>query len=307
MRKDVHAMRSGSSFLVFLVALSCAVPAVADNTNKYWLLYEQGNTAAAQKEYGRALQLYKTAIEGAGNFPEAEAAIGDVYLAEGEAILAQRQYEKAYKLKESFIIPDQQYDILYKLANLFEMQQLYKQMEDSLSSIVMGDKRFQETPNQRLRTQLEKNYFEKGIDRVLVLYNFDDSFAAAAHSRLGWFYYRTGRFSQSVSHLLYSVIYRVSRIERARAERDVDYEYSTLQELVAAVGSAEELKGYATSTGLFKDLYYLAGSTFAYGYPQHATSLWKLLAMTPAAGTFKDLAVRQLKKPFVEPLLTIVR
>ncbi len=300
-------MRSGSCFLVLLLSLSCAVPVLADNTNKYWLLYEQGNTAAAQKEYGVALEMYKSAIEGAGIFPEAEAAIGDVYLAEGEASLAQRQYEKAYNLRKSFYIPDQQYDILYKLANLFEIQQLYKDMEDSLSSIVLDDKRFQETPNQRLRTQLEKNYFDKGIDRVLVLYSFDDSFAAAAHSKLGWFYYRTGRFAQSVPQLLYSVIYRASEIERVRKERDVDFEFSTLSELLTAVNSDDELKAYATSTGLFKDLYYLAGSTFADGYPQHAAGLWKLLSSLPAAGQFRDLAARQLKKPFVEPLLTIVR
>ena len=54
--------------------------------------------------------------------------------------------EKAYDLRKSFYIPDDQYAILYKLANLFEMQQLYKQMEDTLGTIVADDKRFQETP-----------------------------------------------------------------------------------------------------------------------------------------------------------------
>ena len=300
-------MRSGACFLVLLLSLACVNTAFGDNANKFWLLYEQGNTAADQKEYGRALQLYKDAIEGAGIFPEAEAAIGDVYLAEGEASLAQRQYEKAYDLRKSFYIPGAQYDILYKLANLFEIQQLYKQMEDSLTSIVLDDKRFLDTPNQRLRAQVEKNYFDKGIDRVLVLYNFDDSFAAAAHSKLGWFYYRTGRFAQSVPQLLYSVLYRVSQIERARSERDVDYQYSTLSELLAAVQSTPDLKDYAASTGLFKDLYYLAGSTFADGYPQHASNLWKILSTTSAAAQYRELAARQLKKPFVEPLLSIVR
>ncbi|MGO9307998.1 MAG: tetratricopeptide repeat protein, partial [Spirochaetia bacterium] len=294
-------MRSSACFLALFFSLACSGAVHADNANKYWLLYEQGNTAADQKEYGRALQLYKDAIEGAGIFPEAEAAIGDVYLAEGEASLAQRQYQKAYELRKSFYIPEKQYDILYKLANLFEMQQQYKQMEDSLTSIVQDDKRFQDTPNQRLRAQLEKNYFDKGLDRVLVLYNFDDSFAAVAHSKLGWFYYRTGRFAQSVSQLLYSVVYRVSQIERARKERDVDYEYTTFAELLAAVNANAELKDYATSTGLFRDLYYLAGSTFADGFPQHATIMWKLLTNTPAAAQYKELSARQLKKPFVEP------
>jgi tetratricopeptide (TPR) repeat protein len=300
-------MRVGAWNLVLLISIMCSAPALADSSNKYWLLYEQGNTAADQKEFGKALQLYKAAIEGAGIFPEAEAAIGDVYMAEGEASLAQRQYEKAYDLRKSFYIPEKQYDILYKLANLFETQQLYKQMEDTLTLIVSDDKRFQETPNQRLRTQLERNYYEKGIDRVLVLYTFDDSFAAAAHTKLGWFYYRTGRFTRSVSQLLYSIVYRVSQVERLRKERDADYEFSTLAELLTAVDASAELKAYASSTGLFSDLYYLAGSTFASGYPRHASNIWRLLSSETAAGQFKDLAIQQLKRPFVEPRLTIIR
>jgi len=300
-------MRSRAWILIVLISALCSVTALADSSNKYWLIYEQGNTAAAQKEFGRALQLYKSAIEGAGIFPEAEAAIGDVYMEEGEASLAQRQYQKAYDLRKSFYIPDQQYEILYKLVNLFELQQLYKQMEDTLNLIVADDKRFQQTANLQLRAQLEKNYVDKGLDRVLVLYNFDDSFAAAAHAKLGWFYYRTGRFSQSVSQLLYSVVYRTSQIERYRREHDAEFEFSTLAELLAAVDASAQLKAYAASTGLFKDLYYLAGSTFANGYPRHAANLWKILSAVPGAGQYKELSTRQLKKPFIEPLLTISR
>jgi hypothetical protein len=297
-------MRAGAWFILFLIVIAVSVPAFSDSSNKFWLLYEQGNTAAAQKEYGKALQLYKSAIESAGIFPEAEAAIGDVYMVEGEAVLAQRQYQKAYDLRKSFTIPDSQYDILYKLANLFELQQLYRQMEDTLSLIVADDKRFQETPNQRLRTQVENNFYVKGLDRVLTLYNFDESFAAAAHSKLGWFYYRTGRLDQAVSQLLYSVIYRASQIERSRKDLDVEYEFSTLAELLAAVDGRPDLRSYASVSGLYRDLYYLAGSAFN-KYPQHSLGIWRLLSNAPSAGQYKDLSTRQLKTPFREPLLTV--
>ena len=298
----------GSVGVLVIAACVFLTPALpADNTNKLWLTFEQGNAAASQKEYGRALQLYKAAIESAGIFPEAEAAVGDVYLEEGEAALAQRQYEKAYDLRKSFYIPDDQYAILYKLANLFELQQLYKGMEDSLSSIIADDKRFQETPNQRLRAQVEKIYLEKGLDRVIELYRFDDSFAAAAHSKLGWFYYRTGRFTQAVSQLLYSVVYRASQVERYSKERDVEQEFASLAELLGVIEASAELRAYADSAGLFKDLYYLAGSTFAAGYPAHSFTIWKLLSATPAAGLYSSLAARQLKKPFTEPLLSVQR
>ena len=300
-------MTSRVCVLVISALVLCTHLLPADNTNKLWLMYEQGNTAASQKEYGLALQLYKSAIESAGIFPEAEVAIGDVYMEEGEVTLAQKQYEKAYDLRKSLYIPDDQYAISYKLANLFELEQLYKQMEDTLLRVAADDKRFQESPNQHLRTQVEKNYIEKGLDRVIGLYSFDDSFASAAHSKLGWFYYRTGRYTQAVSQLLYSVIYRASVVERYSRERDVDQEFGSLAELLAAVDNSPELKAYASSVGLFKDLYYLAGSTFAAGYPRHSTTIWKLLGSMPSAGQYSELSARQLKKPFIEPILTVQR
>jgi tetratricopeptide (TPR) repeat protein len=300
-------MRLRVALLVGSAVLSLARVLPADNTNNLWLLFEQGNAAASQKEYGKALQLYKSAIEGAGIFPEAEAAIGDVFMEEGEASLAQRQYEKAYDMRKSFYIPNDQYAILYKLVNLFEIQQFYKQMEDTLGNVVADDKRFQDTPNQRLRSQVEKNYLEKGLDRVIQLYTFDDTFAAPAHSKLGWFYYRTGRFTQAISQLLFSVVYRASEIERAARERDVEQEFPDLASVLAVAAASPDLAEYGRSAGLYKDLYYLAGSTFAAGYPSHSTAIWKLLSASKAAGQYADLSTRQLKKAFIEPLLTVQR
>jgi len=300
-------MRPGPALLGLMLLLASAGAVSADQPNRFWLMYEQGNAAASQKEFGQALQLYKAAIQGAGIFPEAEAAIGDIYLEEGEAALAQRQYEKAYGLKSSFDVPEMQYQVLYKLANLFEMQQQYKQMEDTLGRVTADDRHFQDTSAQHVRGQVEKILVEKGLDRVLVLYTYEDTFSAAAHSKLGWFYYRTGRYGPAVSQLLFSIIYRASEIKQAMLERDVDYQFSTVADMLAAVDRNADLTSYAVSAGLYKDLYYLAGAMFANGFPRQATNLWKALATVSAAGEYRDLSVRQLKKPFVEPLLTVTK
>lgn len=255
------------------------------------------------KEFGKALQYYKDAIAAAGIFPEAEMAIGDVYFEEGEFDLAANQYQKAYNERKGFYISNSQYDVLYKFARLYESQELYKLMEDALSSVVADDKHFTETETSHLRTQVNKNYLDKGLDHVLLLYRFEPSFAVRAHSKLGWFYYRTGRFSQSIGHLLYSVIYHVSEINAFLRERDINYEFSSLQDVLTAVEKSSELQRFANEVDFFKDLYYLAGSTFAAGYPQHAMDLWSLVSNYASAGTYQDLARRQVKSPRTEPLL----
>jgi tetratricopeptide (TPR) repeat protein len=272
--------------------------------NSAWLAYEKGNAAMAAREYGQALQLYKEAIAQAGVFPEAEIGLGDIYFEEGEIDLSLDQYKKAYDMRKSFYIPDEQYSVLYKIAHVYEAQSLYKRMEDSLGVIEAADPHYVETDTFKLRTQVEKMYREKGINRVLTLYSFDDTLYAPAHSKLGWFYYRTGRFTQGTSELLFSVIYRVGAMTSVLRQRDVEYGFTTLDDFLGIVEKNADLREYAATYGLYKDLYYLAGTTFAEGLPAHAVSIWKLLAGSATAGTYQDLARRQVKKPWIEPLIT---
>jgi tetratricopeptide (TPR) repeat protein len=288
------------ALLISLLALSVSAQ---DKQSQDWLLFEQGNASMSAREFGKALQYYKDAIAAAGIFPEAEMAIGDVYFEEGEFDLAANQYQKAYNQRKGFYISDSQYDVLYKIARLYESQELYKLMEDRLVAIVADDKHFVETATSRLRTQIEKNYLDKGLDHVLLLYRFDPSFAVKAHSKLGWFYYRTGRFSQSISQLLYSVIYDVSEINAYIRDRDINYEFASLKDVLAAVEKSSDMQGFVREVDLYKDLYYLAGATFADGYPQHALDLWGLISGFASSGTYQDLSRRQVKSPRIEPLL----
>jgi tetratricopeptide (TPR) repeat protein len=278
--------------------------AAGENTRKaYWLIYEQGRAAMQKGEYGEALQLFKEAILAAGILPEAEMSIGDVYMAEGEYDLAKREYEKSYNQRNAFDIPETKYEVQYRLSKLYEQQELYKLMEDRLLAIVADDRRWVETASQRLRSQVERNYFEEGMDRVLVLYRFEDSFAATAHAKLGWFYYRTGLSAKAVSHLLFALIPAASQMVAWLQERDADIQFSSLEALMAVAATKEELRSYIAESDLFKTIYYLANATFAAGYPAQAASLWNAAAGSSLSGSYRDLARKQLKAPFSEPLL----
>jgi tetratricopeptide (TPR) repeat protein len=226
-----------------------------------------------------------------------------VYLEEGEPDLSIRQYNKAYDMRKSFYIPDSQYEVLYRLAKVYRMQQMYGQMEQTLLSITADDRHFVETPTFQLKSQIESNYMRKGLDHVLMLYVFDDQFAASAHSTLGWYYYRTGRQSEAIRELLYSLISRTTEIVSFLHGQDVDYEYSNLTDMLALALKNKESAVFIAEADFFKDLYYLACATSTSGYPQSAATLWKLLASAPSAGSYQDLSKRQLKKSWTEPLL----
>jgi tetratricopeptide (TPR) repeat protein len=284
---------------VLLLAAGVELSAAAEPTPA-WLLYEQGRTWADQGEFGRALQLYKEAILAAGIMPEAEAAIGDIYRAEGETTMAVRQYARAYDLRNALVIPEQKYDILYRWAGLCEDQELYNDMESRLQLIVAGDRW---SANEQLPVQVERNYVEKGLDHVISLYRFDSQFATAAHSRLGWFYYRTGRFPQAVRHLLYAVILQVTDVSDFLKREDADAVVDGLATLFALVQTDREALSWLASSSFAADLYYLAASSWELGHPLRAQSTWKILANQDAAGKYAELSERQLAKPFREPFL----
>jgi hypothetical protein len=290
--------------IVFSIAAMVLLPVGAlAETAGAWLTFEEGNAMFEKGEFGVALQRYKEALAAAGTLPEAEIAIGDVYREEGELGLARQQYEKAYNHRNSLAVPAKKYDILYRIARIYEDQELYKLMEDSLLTILADDVNWAGKAGSRLRAQLETNYYSKGMNQVLKLYRFEATFAQEAHAKVGWYYYRLGRFTQAVSSCLYAVIYGASEIARYLRERDVEWEFSSFEALLQAVDEHKELQEYVVGVGLFSSLYYLAGSTFASGYPKSAMALWRLVASANQAGEYADLSAKQLKKPWIEPTL----
>jgi hypothetical protein len=249
------------------------------------------------------LQLYKEAISYTGIFPEAEIGIGDVFFEEGEFQLALDQYNKAYTLRNAFRISDSKYMVLYKLSDLYQSKDMYSEMEDTLIKIEADDQKFSGTDSSRLRTQIWKNYMTKGLDRTLFLYQFEVPFAQQAHSRLGWFYYRSGLYEHAAQELLFAVIYNAVEMNESLHDRDVDYQFSTLAEMISAIRSNKEISAFATTAGFLKDLYYLAGASYAAGYPERAVQLWKLISESKIEKTYSSLAARQLKSPWVEKVL----
>ena len=283
----------------FLLAAAACLTAQA-SAAPAWLLYEQGKTWASQGELGKALQFYKDAILAAGVMPEAEAAIGDIYRAEGEFELAKRHYERAFNLRNALRIPAEKFDILYRWAGLYEDQERYWDMVQKLQLIVAED---QWHKNSLLPIQVDQNYVDKGLDHVLALYRFDSWFATAAHSRLGWFYCRTGRYTEAIPYLLYAVILHVSEVDVFLKRKDVDASVKGLESFFSLVLRDAEARSWLDSSSFVSDLYYLAVASLEAGHPLRARSIWRVLASVKEAGKYADLSRRQLVKPFREPFL----
>lgn len=294
-------------FLMSVLITSKYLPAQDTATRTpTWILYERGKYELYTKELGKALHLFRKAIEKAGIFPEAELALGDVYFMEGELVLAEQQYKKAYMLKNSFYIPEEEYAVLLKLAYLYEIKKEYKNMEDQLLKILENQPYYANVEYSHFRGSFMDTYAEKGLDHLLKLFRIEKvSFATKAHTDLGWFYYRTGRFYQSVFHSLLSINIIVSNSITELRKYHPYYEYSKMNSFIHSSFDRENIKEYLLETNIFRVLYYLASASYAIGYPAHAEFIWNILA-DPENSTldsirhYGDLSRQQIISPWVE-------
>jgi tetratricopeptide (TPR) repeat protein len=298
--------------IVFMIALmllfvSGMVPIMGQDTgDPAWILFEKGKLAYQKRDYGLAMKYYQEAIQKSAMFPEAEVAIGDIYYLEGEFTLAEMQYEKAYRIKNAFYIPEDKYAVLQKLASLHESQENYRAMEEDLLSILADDAQYSDPKWTQLRAQIEDNFYKKGLDHVLKLYQFETYFSILAHGKLGWFYYKTGRIGNAIQHLLFALIAIKSELTQSLRDLDSDYEFETLSDVFRIERGNAEITKYLQSMEAFRCLYYLASSVWSSPYTGRAMEIWKLLSETTQAGEYADLSKKQLKKPWIEPRLEVI-
>jgi hypothetical protein len=301
-------MRTAFLFLSLAAGLQ-AQPSVAP-----WILLEEARTLIADREnpdLGEALRLLRRASEQQAYFPEAELAIGEIYLREGALELAKAQFQKVLRPEYADLlrVPEERYRVLYLLADIQETQGLYADMQKSLELVLLDQPAYTAREQQRYRDTFLQSYLDRGLDRTLRLYRLENGgFALAAHAKLGWFAYRTGRYAPvSIRHSLFALTTVVTEVMLELRRVDPNYEYKSLEDFLRAAVRREAARDDLAESGFFRIVYYLAAATYEAGHAAQARRLWRVLAdggWEPALiGNYAELARRQLRSPETEPLI----
>ena len=304
------------AFCIVLAALAVPVRlhGERDDQESSWILLEKAKSLIAEpggQRMGEALELLRKAIEEQSIFPEAEIAIGEIYFRENALELAKVQLVKALQqeYRSQLRIPEEAYAALYRLAEINERQGEYGSMENRLLEVLNGHPVYARPESQRLRTAMVNAYLVRGLDQVFRLYRLENAgFALSAYSKLGWFYYRWGRFEPaSIMHSLFALDIMITESVAEIRRSSPLYEFKTLGDFLDVAMERENVRDYLMSGGFFRAAYYLAAATYAAGHPSRASETFRLLAGSRAPaedmGPYRDLARKQLKSPFVEPYL----
>ena len=296
-----------------LLFAAAVLPAQANNFVESWQLYEQGKAKLDDPdgpELGEALLSFQEAIDKrGGSFPEAEMAIGDIYFQEGAFALAKRQYEKAYELRQGMEIAEEKFSVLYRLAELHEIQEQYADMDRYLRQVLENQPYFSDEQYSSFRDAFLSTYDEKGLDHLFKLYRMEEvAFAVPAHAKLGWFYYRTGR-SLAILHGLFALDIMISESVKELRRVQPGFVFTTVEAFLDAALERDNIRQYLVAEEFFKTLYYLAAASYAASRPSLAEPIWRLLAsypletVGPSAVTYAELASRQLESPWLDPYI----
>ncbi len=281
-----------------------------------WLIFEKGVLEMDRGEYGNALHLFLQAQEHKRIYPEVEIAIGDIYKVQGEIILAEKQYLKAYDQRGAFEVPDDKYTALYRLVRLHKEQQDYVKWEKILHDVLREDQDYYRDRFERLYDTFLKVYLDSGIDRLLVLYRLEGKHATYAHGELGEHFNRsyvetgkrTGKRQLAESamvHYLFAIVVLFTDVIDEIRFWDPRFRFTDLTSLFAHLAMRTNLHDYLGDTQIFKYLYYLAVASYAAGYDERADEVWRVLEAEQQAGRYGNLSRSQLSDPRVAPLLYI--
>lgn len=206
-------------------------------------------------------------------YPEAEYWKGKVFMLEGEMALAENQMQRALSMRDSLEIPEEQFTIMYSMAELYAARNDHVAWENVMLAITGGDS----TVDPYLQDAMMSTLGGGGFDRFMVLYRIEPTYALEAHAALAEFYLDRGRAAAMV-HAAVGLNMTLTRAVTMLRSRDRDFIWTTLPDFVKAAAARSEIQDFLGSARLYRQMLTLADAMYIAGARTNAQVLWKAIA-----------------------------
>lgn len=247
------------------------------------------------------------ALEALGHlkyYPEAEYWIGESYRVEGELGVALGQYQKAHEQRVFLENPGFDIEILYKIIDILKIRQNYTEMEKRLLEILERDTLWSGgRMNLNTKSAMLKVLENDGINRVLMVYRYNNSLVERAHRLLGYYYYTSGRYNRAVEHLMFSCLIQNTIVIEEVIRTQYDFTFISLENLLTQALKRRTLVEYIEGSEYYKTLYYIGAALYGDGKLVSARRFWTFLSGRTDAGEWGGRASSQLRSPFVEQVV----
>ncbi|MEM5947711.1 hypothetical protein WKV44_04050 [Spirochaetia bacterium 38H-sp] len=268
-----------------------------------WVTYEEARELVAEGKLAEAIIVLENAIDEEITFPEAEYELGLIFYKQGEYDLAEQHFLKAIGQKRYLSVDASYYTIVYTLAKMYLDIKKYNEMESLLfNNILAYDDTYVGNKNKKNREIWINALKEKGIDKLLLLYRYDESFSYDAHIILAEFYTNSGRYDKGLEHSLLAVMMFVSTAVESMIKEDHLFQFSGLDMLWEKLQNNDLYQDYITTHRPCRALYFLANSLYGLAYDEEAKKIWTFVAEHSTETGYKNLAKNQILKPDVRPV-----
>jgi hypothetical protein len=243
---------------------------------------------------GDSLESLATVAARLRSYPEAEFLMGRVYLAEGEARLAELQMLRAYDMRDALYDYADRIGVLEALAGIYRSQGKMKDYEHKLLEVAQQSELFADR-DEYYRNAMERTLARQGFDKFMALYRVGQAWPASSYARLGAFYLDAGR-RVSVIYLAAASNAVLTRILEAVRTSEPLYQYPGLAALATKIAGDAELSRYASEAGLWGDLVLLGEALAATGERESAREIWSAVSGLGGIGPWSARADRALRR-----------
>ncbi|HUX36883.1 MAG TPA: hypothetical protein VMV44_03190, partial [Rectinemataceae bacterium] len=209
--------------------------------------------------------------------------------------LAKFQFERALDAAPALEVPDQRYEILAALAEVYRSQRDWTSYEAELRLSLADAEVFSQT-NDFLRTAMERALDIEGFDSMLHLYPLDDPRIIGPSANLGEFLLRNGR-PQAAIYLALSTDAIVTRALAMLRVNDPTLAFSSLVDLSGLISADRELAAWCDESGLWKYLYYLGEALVADSRLDSGRALFQSIVKAKGSGAWGRAAALALARP----------
>lgn len=217
-------------------------------------------------------------IKSLTELPEADFMLGDVYYIEGEYSIAEDYYNKSWINRTLLDIPDQQFDILYRLADLSEMRGDEKTYEEYLTAVVRDDSFFKNENMQSALMRIIRMGRSGCVDNLFNLFRPDHYMMMRAYMNLSDLYNENGETDTALYMCALANLTAFTRMYSVVAQRSPDYVYTGFGNFIERASNYADVMKWAAENHVWQSLDNLVMLTRAKGYDSFADELSTVLS-----------------------------
>ena len=211
-------------------------------------------------------------------YPEADFMIGKIYRLEGEYKTAVDFYEKA-RLASSFLdIPDQQYDILYEMADLMKHQNEIENYKQALLLILDKDPHYKDQVLKRAMLKIIDSDKAINVDRFFTLFRASSPKTLAALYNLSLIFEEEGESENSIFASALGAIESFSHILESIDGRDSKYEYTDFASFLSKISEYDDIILWFENNNFWNNLIAFAKKIAARGDIIYANAMLEVMA-----------------------------